>query len=407
MRIAALFFVVTATTCFALGPATVETSTQARVSFDSNPEGSGGATATVYGGEGTLIYSAAVALTMNVPELSPTSALKLAYTGELYRFDRYTTENYSSHRFGITGRFFAGGWAWSGDGSALLVDGSRDTLVSMPGVNANAITLWRERRAQWQFRARFQGQAEYGATIVRASGSFLAYDYLTKVVAGKFAFANRSDRQGGFDAGWKQSTNTLLLAGVRLGRQSQAIVPLPNCDFDYSNDYLRVAGTLETKPFAGTVVSISAGPNFRRYTGMVDPRVFPGGRSRTSAWYEAGATTVLSSVVNLTGKATMLDWLSSTGKSALRDTSTELAILWAAKPNVNLRVTGKLHRCKYDPVIRDDEESLWGAGVTYQVSRRMAFSLDLMDNRAWNNNSSFAERKFDRVAGSVGASYKF
>ncbi len=378
-----------------------------RAGFDTNPAASGGTSATILGERDTLTSAAGISLSYSwTATTAAKPALKLSYTGEAVRFDRWSGEDYSTHSLGLRGELTAGGWKFTGDASSLFVAGSADTLPSVATVNANAIALWRERRQQWQHRAKVQAQGLYGNWLVRGTGTLLDYDYQTNVAAGRFAFADRSDLQGALDLGWKQSADSLWFTGVRSGHQVQAIVPLPNCGFDYTNNYYRLAAGWEGKPFADTTVTFAAGPDFRHYTGTVDPRVFLGGRDRTSLWFEAGFASKLTQNLTLTGKAARMDWLSSLGKSAYLDTCVETAMSLMLTPTWSARLTAKVHRCDFFPSYRDDWESFLGAGATWKLSNNTALILDLLRHHGWNTLSTLPEREFQRLVVNLGATFK-
>jgi len=403
-----LLFTACAARAAELPPARIfESSLQSRIGFDSNPIGSDGTSAKVLGDDSSLTFSAGVNLSLALSAATPAKpTLNLAYSGETTRFDRWSGENFSTHRLALGGQFAAGNWKFTADGSSLFVDGSRDTLISVPTINANALPLWRERRQQWQHRLKLQTQADFGPWVVRGTATMLAYDYETKVVPGHVAFANRADYQAGLDLGWRQNPDSLWLVGVREGHQTQATVPLPNCEFEYSNRYDRLAVGWEGKPWANTTVTLAAGPDFRYYSGAIDPRVFFGGRNRRSLWFEGGFTAKPTPKLTLTGKVARMDWLSSTGKSAYIDSSAETAANIALTGAWTMRVTAKVHRCDYFPTIRDDWESLLGLGATLKLSPRASVSFDVLRHHAWNNLSALPERTFQRFAGSVGVTVK-
>ena len=334
------------------------------------------------------------------------SSLKISYSAEVVRFESYSGEDFCSHRLGFSGRHRTGPWKISGEASSLFIAGSRDTLISSSAMNANAVSLWRERRRQWQHRLKLLAQRNVGAGVVRASGTWLNYDYQTRVVAGKFAFANRSDAQAGLDLGWNQSAHSLWLIGVHAGRQNQSVIPLPNCAFDYSNDSGRLVAGWEGKPWANTTVTFAGGPDFRHYTGVVDSRVFPGGRTRRSLRFEGNFTTKLSATLILTGKATQFDWLSSTGKSAYVDSSAEIAATWKLSSEWTGRFTAKVYRCRYFPATRDDLESLLGIGTTRKLSQQAQFGFDLLQHRGGNQLTQSTGREFRRLVISASVSIK-
>lgn len=385
----------------------LETTVQSRVGFDSNPDGTGGASAALLGDEDTLTYAAGAGFSAGWTAGSPADpAAKFSYAGEAVRFDRWSDENYSTHRFGLSGQFSAGAWKFTGDGSSLFVAGSRDTLASISSVNSNGMTLWRERRRQWQHRLKLQGEAVYGQTLVRVGAKLLAYDYQTDVEAGKVAFADRSDAQVSADVGWKQSARSLWLAGVRFGHQEQATVPLPGGNFEYSNDYVRLAVGWEGKLFDNTTVTFAAGPDFRHYSGEINPAVFSD-RDRTSLWFETGLVSKITDTVTVSGKATRMAWLASTGKSAYYDNCAEVVTSWATTSTLTLQVSAKVHESDYYPTERDDWESIFGVGAAYKISRRTTLTLDVLQHHAWNDIDALPDRKFNRVIVNAGVSVKF
>jgi len=404
------WFLLAAGSLFAADPqpaAVFESNLQFRAGIDSNPLAMNSAAAATAGSEDIFIYSTGLGASLTLPTSVPASrTLKLNYAGDVFRFDGLSTENFSTHRLGFNGQIIAGSWKLTGEGSTLFVDGSRDTLPSVAAVNANAITLWRERRRQWQHRLKVQAQANRGNSLIRVTGTLLAYDYQTHAVSGKVPFADRSDVMGAIDLGWKQSAKSLWFSGVRVGHQNQAIVPLPNCEFDYSNDYQRLVVGWEGKPSANTTVAISGGPDFRHYSGAIDPRVFLGGRDRSSFWFEGNFSAKPCARLTITGKAGRMAWLSSTGKSAYMDSSAETAAVWTVTPVWSLRVSAKVHRCDYFPAIRDDWESLLGVGVMLKTTDRTLLSLEFLHHRGWDNLPTSTGREFLRETVNLGATIK-
>jgi hypothetical protein len=374
-----------------------ELQVQTKLGFDSNPTGSGGPSATVLGDADSIVYGGGVSFAV------PIRLWKLTYAGEITRFSDLPSENFTTHRFGWSTSMTVGKWKVTGAGSSLLVDGSRETLASVATVNANAISLWRERRAQWQHRAKLQATHTAGHWMLRSSASLLDYDYQTRAVQGNVPFADRSDINGVVDVGWKSSASSLIFVGGRVGRQEQEQVPLPNCAFDYTNTYQRVVAGIEAKPSATSSVSFSAGPSFHHYSGGIDPRVFLGGRDRTTLWLETAFAFKPSNSVSVTGKATRMPWLSSTGKSAYLDSCAEAVVTWSAAAKTALRVSGKFHRCDYFPVVRDDLESFVGGGITIETVGRVSLTADVLQHHGWNNLAGIPGRSFNRSVLMLGA----
>lgn len=385
----------------------LEASAQARLGFDSNPIAADGTAAQVLGRESVMITSVGANLAGAWSPARPDAfAGRWSYNAERQDFAGRAAEDFTLHRFAAAGQLAAAGWKIFGEGSSVWIDGNRDTLVSVAAANANATALWRERRAQWQHRGKLQAQREAGPWLARLAGSWLAYDYRTRVVAGRAAFADRSDLLGGFDAGWKQSSRSLWFGGLRVGDQRQDQIGLPNCQFDYSSRYARVVAGWEGRLGAATTANFAAGPDFRHFDGGVDPRIFAQ-RDHTSLWFEGGFNSKLSSALALSGKTTRWVWLSSTGKSAYRDFAAEVALGWTVAPAWTVRATAKAHQCSYFPVVRNDWESLAGTGVTWKRGARLQFAADVLWHRGWNAFGDIPERAFARVVSTLGVSLRY
>jgi hypothetical protein len=382
-----------------------DSSAQVRLGWDTNPIGSHGTSAALLGDAESLTTSVSAGFALLQGRSGDTRTFKLAYAGERHDFSHWSSENFTTHRLAFAGQQASGDWKTTWDASSLFIDGSRSTLRSVASANANAVALWRERRRQWQQRLKAQTQTSFEHGIVRGSISWLDYDYRTEVNAANVPFANRSDSQAGLDVGWRQSATSLWLAGVRTGRQTQAIVPLPNCAFDYSNRYQRLAVGWEGTPSPQLSVALLAGPDFRHYSGQIDPSVFPD-RDRTSLWCEGNFTAKPTSSLTLAGRLARFEWLSSTGKSAYRDSCAELGLTWNARPGWTARSTAKLHRCDYYPAVRDDWEAFVTAGLSHSLSRHTTFTLDVTHHRAWNNLDTFPERDFGRWIFSAALTWK-
>lgn len=376
-----------------------------RIGWDANPVGTQGASAALLGDTESLTTSLSAGFAVLGGRTGDARTFKLTYAGDRQDFSHWSSESFTAHRFGFAGQHAGGDWKTTWDASSLFVNGSRSTLRSTASANANAVALWRERRRQWQHRLKAQTQTTFDHGIVRGSVSWLDYDYHTEVNAANVPFANRSDLQAGVDVGWRQSAASLWLAGARAGQQVQATVPLPNCAFDYSNRYQRLAVGWEGAPAPLLSVSLLVGPDFRHYSGQIDPNVFAN-RDRTSLWCEGSFTAKPTSSLTLAGRLARFEWLSSTGKSAYRDSCAELGLTWQMRPEWTARSTVKIHRCDYYPAARDDWESFVTAGISHPLSRHTTLTLDVTRHRAWNNLDVFPEREFSRWIFSAGLTWK-
>lgn len=379
----------------------------ARSSYDSNPRLTGGSATTVLGGAATMTSAAGATVAISRGSPGPESARwRLGYSGEKVRFARVADEDFSTHRLTVGGQFSAGLWRVQGEGASVLTDGGTATLPACSSVNANALAVWRDRRDNRQHRLKAQAQAIAGEWVWRCGGTFLANDYHTRAVAGAFAFADRDDALAAVDLGRRPVEGALGFIGLRRGRQNQAVVPLPGCEYDYSSDYSRVVAGWEGRLGPAMTWALAAGPDFRRYTGAIDPRAMPDGRARTSFWYEGALTAKLAAEVTLTAKAAQMDWLSSTGKSAYVDSYAEAALAWKPRATWSGRLSARVHRSDYFPAVRDDWEALLGIGGTWMLPHGVGLHCDVLRHTGWNTVSGVAEREFRRTAVTFGASLR-
>lgn len=379
----------------------------ARAGYDSNPRLTGGSATTTMGGGESLTFAAGTTIGVTRSRPGPEGARwYLGYAGEAVRFAQFAAENFDTHRLTAGGQFSAGRWRLMGDGASVVTAGGTETLPSCAAVNANALAVWRDRRENRQHRLKVQAQTIAGEWVMRGGGTYLANDYHTRAVAGAFAFADRDDALASLDLGWRPRDGAWGFFGVRRGRQNQAVVPLPGCEYDYSSDYSRVVAGWEGRLGPATTVALATGPDFRRYTGAIDPRAMPGGRERTSFWYEGTLTAKLAAEVTLTAKAAQMDWLSSTGRSAYVDSYAEAAVGWKPRGAWSGRLSARVHRSDYFPSVRDDWEALLGIGGTWMLAHGVGLHCDVLRHSGWQTLSGVSEREFRRFAVTVGASLR-
>src|SRR2546430_17656544 len=94
---------------------------QARVGFDDNPVASGGAAERVLGGQDTLFYGMGFNVATNLAETASNSfTVKLAYSAETMRYDRWHLESFFSHKLGLSGQLKLSDWLLTCDVSKLF-----------------------------------------------------------------------------------------------------------------------------------------------------------------------------------------------------------------------------------------------------------------------------------------------
>lgn len=395
MRNFCFFFLVFSLTRLAAEPSFWEGGFTTKVGYDSNPRASGSGSSEVLGDFDAVTWSGAINVALRLPKG------RLAYAGEQVVFDGLSQENFRLHRLALVQGVKGAGWRAGVDASTVYVDGSKDDLASASGVNANGLALWRERRNQVQHRLKAHALLEEGSIgFARATIAVLDYDYRTHVQSGCVSFTDRRDAVVGLEMGRRVESGWTL--GVRAGKQRQATIPLPGGGFEYSNRYHRVVLGWEARPQAGRSFSFAAGPEFRQFTGAVDPQVMPDRRVR-SLWFEAAGALPLSRSASLTAKAMQWTFLSSTGKSAYRDLSFDVAATWTPHPVVTLSLGARAQEADYFPALRDDWHAMVTAGARIKLTQRLLVTLDLLRHEGWNGLAGMTGRSFQRTGVTLGA----
>lgn len=330
---------------------------------------------------------------------------KLSLLAEATRFENAAEENFESYRLGYATKWESGSDAVTADASVVRINGSRDTYSLAGPTNAFGLPVWRERRSQWQERVRAQWVHLGETRGWRVTGSTAIFDMKTIARSGYVPFVDRSDSSVWAESGFKQGPGWLWL-GAQLGAQKQGTVPLPGCEFDYSNSYRRLSLGWAGKPFANLKVSFVGGPDWRRYTGNVNPAVFTH-RNRQTWWFDSDATYDLSASWQLTAKVSRNRVVATTGKSAYDDFTAEGGVAWKASKTVQWRLSGRAQQAKYFPAARTDWIGGFSTGVDWAVSPRLKCGADVTWQYAWSQLQPVVGRDFERTIVALRGAWTF
>jgi hypothetical protein len=179
---------------------------------------------------------------------------------------------------------------------AQFTDGSTEGPVwSVPGDPGSTPALgaaevrYRRRNFYWQSPL----DVRYDLPGMFARGVFEArvWDIMTedRVIPGSSYqnYVDRTDVNGGVDAGVKLGRGWEGAVGYRLGHQDQERLPF-GPPYTYQNDYQRVVGGLSATPVKGLKLSGEVGPSFHEFNAAdLPPDADP---SETLLYFQAGAT---------------------------------------------------------------------------------------------------------------------
>ena len=319
-------------------------------------------------------------------------ALALGYAPDFATYHDAPAESYTAHRFAATIKGKQEGLSFNLEDAFNYVDGNQEAPTYAPPDNGRsglATAVPRERRRQFQDRAKIAFQYEQGKWFVRPTAALVYYEMLTErrpnaAATGYQNYPNRNDVNGGLDAGYVISPGLAATLGYRYGHQyqeqlSKAIDPSLQSSPNY---YQRALAGLEGKPWKWLTVSLQGGPDFRRYEDTVaGAHVTPVGDKDPVKYYgEATLTADISAKDQATFKYKQWQWLSSTGKLPLFDSLYDLSYRHKFSPQFALDLGFRIIDWDYTSAAgsaskRDDRQYTPSVGLTYNLSAHLSFNV--------------------------------
>lgn len=354
--------------------------------------------------------------------------LTFSYAADVVSYHSDSTENYTAHRLTNALNIKTRAYTLTVDNAFIFVDGSKDAPIYSTTTHddqrsAFATSAPRERRNQIQDRAKIALQYGVGRGFIRPTASLLYYDLMTflKTTAGYQNYADRYDLNGGLDYGFPIMPNTVVTVGYRYGHQyQQQFGPVfDKTHTSASSDYQRVLVGLEGKPLKWLTVSVLAGPDFRTYPGNSASHTTPLADLHPVKFYgEAALTAVVSPNDAITFKTKNWQWVSSTGKVPLYDSSFDLGYRRKLDKRWSLDLSAREASLDYQcgngtSALRYDRMYTASAGLTYSLSSNFglsaAYTADLGRNAAdvLAAGQVQAYREFDHAVVSLAAVLKF
>jgi hypothetical protein len=366
--------------------------------------------------------------------------LSVNYAPDLVRFHDAPQENFNAHRFITDAKGGAGLFSFSLDNSFLYNDGSKIAptyaLNQLSGPGGNQFDKFRnnfayaparERRNQVQERANAVLGFDLGRFYVKPIASLLDYNLDTAwhntshaPYLGYLNFVDRSDVNGGLDAGWRARSNLSLTLGYRYGSQFQQQLPASiSSDFHQaSSTYHRVLAGIDGRPWHWLELKVAAGPDFRAY----NPLAPVADRHPVKYYGEAALLAELNQSQSVTFSYKQWNWVSSTGYVPLFDSAYILNYHWSVTSRVGFDLTGKLQENDYTggddlsgnaPSLRADRLYTVSPSVTYaftpQLKGTLSYALSAGNNELTTLPSAdhAAYRNFIDNLVYVGLVYKF
>lgn len=335
----------------------------------------------------------------------------LNYAPEFNIFHSASSENFDLHRIGLTLGGQADKSSWEVTESLTCIDGSDigPTYLGEGGAPATGGPAVRDRRSAIIERGQMrftQGLSDQWFVRPVLSGYFHDFRTVHKTDTGYQNFVDRNDMNGGADVGYKVTPDLSLLAGYRYGIQNQAQLFSEINPAHYDNTYHRALLGAEGKIFDWLKVSISAGPEFRYYDGIV-AKGFE--RNELYAYSDTTLTASLTKADTVSFSAKRFEQPGFSGRSAYIDSTYELS--WrhkfTDKLTIGLGARGYNNDFLKPSATREDwiltGSLLANYAFTERCSAEFSYSYDDAESLVANTPS----REYTRNLISLGIKYVF
>ena len=333
-------------------------------------------------------------------------AFSLAYVPDFVLYHDNTDETYYAHRFLTTLKGKSGPVSLCLDNAFSYVSGSDLGPTYQDGLSAFSVVAPRERREQFQDRAKFAVRCDAGNFFVRPAASLLFYDMKTRLLnlPGYINYEDRYDVNGGIDFGYLVTPDVAVTVGYRFGHQYQQ--PFPWNPESSSSDYHRVLGGIEGKPFKWLTLEAQAGPDFRQYsdtTPLVD-------KNPVKIYADLSATAQIDLANALIFKLRRFQWVSCIGKVPYLDNVYDLSFRHDFTKQLQVEVGIRGAEADYNPIARDDWDLTVCAAVRYAITPHFGVEVTYAYDRGLNEEEGIVNsrcREFERHSVSFGVQTKY
>jgi hypothetical protein len=342
---------------------------------------------------------------------SPAFGATISYTPEINYFTSDTGEDSVSHRAGVKLGGTVESTVWEVAENFTAIEGSDlgPTYLQPGGAPAGGGPAVRDRRDALIERGLARVKQSFGDWFVRPVVEGYLHDFETqhKTTAGYQNFVNRTDLNGGVDAGWTGIKDTALFAGYRYGVQTEdQLFPNINATY-YNNHYNRFLVGVEGNPWDWIKLTASLGPEIRQYDGIVAAGF---DRNQVYCYIDTTATITVTKKDTVTLLAKSFEQPGFSGRSAYLDTTLDLA--WRHKLTDKLTVGAGVHGYNTDIInpsaVRNDWILTSSGVVSYAFTKQLSTELSYLYDSAMNEEAAYYPgREYSRQCVSLGVKYSF
>ncbi len=330
---------------------------------------------------------------------SAVTAFTLGYAADYAFYHSASSETNQRHNFSQQLKTKSGAVTFALDNTFTYVDGKSAT-AQYGLLNAYGTATSRERKEQFQDRAKLQLRYDADAWFVRAVAHVLYYDLQTRLhqptgsLTGYQNYIDRQDLNAGVDVGAKLNKDVAVWAGYRYGAQGQD--NLPWSQVDSASRYSRLLVGIEGKFAPWLKVDLQAGPDFRSFDNATATRGIAE-KNHTWLYTEASVTAELSANDSLVLAHKIWNFVSSTGVASYRDSTYGLTLRHKFSPalsgHLGVRILGSDYAL---PTVRKDWFHTYSAGLRYDFDKAWALTVDYARNEARNklDHAAFPGRTY-------------
>jgi hypothetical protein len=339
---------------------------------------------------------------------TPAFSANLSYAPEINRFHSESSEDFTLHRCGLLLGGKLDTTTWELNESFVAIDGSDlgPSYYGKGGAPAGGGPQIRDRRDAIIERGQFRLTQNLGPCFLRPVVSGYLHDFGTiqKLTPGYQNFVDRTDWNGGLDAGANVTTNLALALGWRYGeqRQDQLLTVPGQCN----SAYQRVLCGVEGSPWPWLKLTLSAGPEFRTYAGSVPPGFVD--HHEVYAFTDSSITLLPTKNDTVALSARRLELPSFTGPSAFRDSTYDLT--WRHKTTSRLTLGAGVRGYNTDflqPASRNDWIVTFSVLANYNFTSHLNAEVSYLYDNAQSKIPDTPGREYTRQLVSLGVKWVF
>lgn len=357
----------------------------------------------------SMVTSFTPSVALGYQEFSEFKA-SVSYAPEASLYHSFSSENNIAHRGTLNLGGKSDNYVWDINNLFLGIDGSDigPTFDVAHGGDVPAIggIPLRDRRDAFVYRNSSRFTRNFGKLFVRPVFTAYVHDFQTQqsAAAGYVNYIDRTDVNGGLDAGYEVCPKTSLVLGHRYGSQRQGL--RLGTGSPYCSTYHRALAGVEGSPTDWLKLNALAGPDFRDFYMGNLPAGFD--RNELLWWVDASAVLIIGKNDTLTALVTRYEQPAFTSQSVYEDIV--YSLVWRHQFNDKLTANAGMRMYEGDwqaPVNRDDVIYTPSLGVTYAFNKHLtadlAWSYDAVNSEVPNTTG----REFTRNLVSLSARYSF